>query len=243
MNVALAQKHQLHGVQPVLAVPDVTAAAQWFVDILGFTLEFTHGEPPQHARVKLGDRSWGDPIYIHLSRREAAAPAEVRLHAGHDIDGLHAHAAAQGAHVLQPPTDQPWGLRELVLEAPGGHRLVIGAEISGVATHDAPRTVIACYRPKPGQETALRALVRAHVPELRRLGLATEHAPLAMTAADGTVLEVFEWSSAQAIEAAHGHPEVQGLWAEFERLCQHVRLADLREAQGLFAEFAPLADR
>ncbi len=242
MNTTLAQKHQLHGVQPVLPVPDVAAAAQWFVDILGFTLDFTHGEPPQHARVKLGDRSWGDPIYIHLSRREATAAAEVRLHAGRDVDGLHAHALAQGARVLQPPTDQPWGLRELVLEAPGGHRMVIGAEASGAAAHDEPRTVIACYRAKPGREAALRALVRIHVPTLQRLGLATDHAPLAMQAADGTVVEVFEWASAQAIQAAHGHPDVQRMWADFEALCEHLTLAGLPEAQGLFAEFAPLPD-
>ena len=143
----LAKHHQLHGVQPVLPVPDVAAAADWFVRVLGFTLGFTldflHGEPPcVHGRVKLGDRSHGDPIYIHLSRNEGLIQpcGETRLHVGHDIDGLHAHvvaqmvtqAVAQGGTVLQPPTNQPWGLREFVVQAPGGHRLVLGAE--------APRT-------------------------------------------------------------------------------------------------------
>ena len=143
----LAKHHQLHGVQPVLPVPDVAAAADWFVRVLGFTLDFLHGEPPYvHGRVKLGDRSHGDPIYIHLSRNEGLIQpcGETRLHVGHDIDGLHAHVAAQmvaqaatqavaqGGTVLQPPTNQPWGLREFVVQAPGGHRLVLGAE--------APRT-------------------------------------------------------------------------------------------------------
>jgi uncharacterized glyoxalase superfamily protein PhnB len=50
---------------------------------------------------------------------------------GHDIDGLHAHVRAQGATVLQPPTDEPWGLREMTLQAPGGHVLVLGAELPG----------------------------------------------------------------------------------------------------------------
>ena len=36
------------------------------------------------------------------------------------------------------------------------------------------RTVIACYRPKPGQDAALHALARTHVPTLRSIGLVTD---------------------------------------------------------------------
>ncbi len=128
---ALAKHHQIHGVQPVLPVPDVAAAADWFVRVLGFDVDFLLGQPvAQHGRVKAGDGTWGAAVYIHLSRHEGPIQpcGATRLHVGHDIDALHAHALAQGATVLQPPTDQPWGLREMVLQAPGGHRLVLGAE-------------------------------------------------------------------------------------------------------------------
>jgi uncharacterized glyoxalase superfamily protein PhnB len=237
-----AKRHQLHGVQPVLPVPDVAAAADWFCRVLGFGLDFLHGDPPQHGRVKLGDRSWGDPIYIHLSRTDGDIRpcGQTRLHVGHDIDGLHAHVLAQGATVLQPPTDQPWGQREMVLQAPGGHRLVLGAEAGGAHAQDAPRTVIVCYRAKPGQETALFGLVAGHVPTLQRLGLATDRAPACLRAADGSFVEVFEWASAAAIEAAHSHPEVHAMWAAFGNACEIVKLADLAEAQKLFAEFTPM---
>ena len=57
-----------------------------------------------------------------------------------------------------------------------------------------PRLFIAAYRPKAGQHHALLALVRDHVPTLRRLGLATGRPATAMRAADGTVLEVFDWA-------------------------------------------------
>lgn len=239
----LARRHQIHGVQPVLAVPDVAVAADWFVRVLGFELDFLHGDPvPWHGRVKVGDGSWGAPIYIHLSGSAAPQPsAHTRLHVGHDIDGLHAHAVAQGATVLMAPTDQPWGLREIELEAPGGHRLCLGAEIAPQPAETQPRTVIVCYRPKPGQEAKLHALVHSHVPELRRLGLATGRAPYTLRAADGTCVEVFEWTSAAAIEAAHQHPEVHGLWAAFGAACDVVKFSELAEAQSLFAEFAPLA--
>ncbi len=128
----LAQHHQIHGVQPVLPVPDLAAAVDWYVRMLGFELDFLHGEPPFYGRVKLGDRSWGDPIYIHLQQDTGPIQpcGETRLHVGHDINGLHAHVLAAGATVLEPPTDQIWGLRDMALQAPGGHRLVLGAEIN-----------------------------------------------------------------------------------------------------------------
>jgi uncharacterized glyoxalase superfamily protein PhnB/quinol monooxygenase YgiN len=239
----IARHHQIHGVQPVLPVPDVAAAADWFCRVLGFEVDFLFGEPvPVHGRVKAGDGSWGAPVFIHLQRREGdiVPCGETRLHVGHDIDALHAHALAQGATVLQPPADQPWGLREMVLRAPGGHRLVLGAEAAGAHGQTMPRAVIACYRPKPGQAAALLDIVRRHVPTLQRLGLASDRAPATLEAADGTLLEVFEWASAQAIEAAHAHPEVQAMWAAFETACEHVSLSQLSEAQGLFAEFTPL---
>jgi catechol 2,3-dioxygenase-like lactoylglutathione lyase family enzyme len=238
----LARQHQIHGVQPVLPVPDVDAAAAWFCDVLGFEIDFIVGTPAQHGRVRLGDRSWGDPIYLHLSRSDAAVQpcGEMRLHVGHDLDGLHAHVLAQGGRVTLPPIDQPWGLREFVVQGPGGHLLRLCAEIAPTVTNEVPRPVIACYRPRPGHEAALRALVQDHVPTLRRLGLATGRGPLAMRAADGTLVEAFEWSSAAAIAAAHHHPEVQAMWAAFGAACEYVRLAQVPEATQLFAEFSPI---
>ena len=66
--------------------------------------------------------------------------------------------------------------------------------------------VIVAYRPKPGKEAELLALVRARVPTLRQEGLVTERAPVIMRAKDGTLLEVSEWKSRAAIEAAHQNP-------------------------------------
>ena len=101
--------------------------------------------------------------------------------------------------------------------------------------------VIAAYRPKAGQEAALKALVTEHVPVLREQGLATERPPVVMEAADGTILELFEWTSAEAIEEAHANAAVGRLWDRFHALCDYVPLADLKEAHALFAEFAPVA--
>ena len=96
---------------------------------------------------------------------------------------------------------------------------------------------IACYRPKPGKTEELEAIVRGHVPILRDAGLVTDRKPIIGRAKDGTIVEMFEWSSAEAIEKAHGNPEVLKLWGSFSEACEYVKLADLAESLDLFANF------
>jgi len=96
---------------------------------------------------------------------------------------------------------------------------------------------IAAYRPKPGKTGELMDLVREHHGVLRRAGLVTERRPYVMRAADGTLVEVFEWTETGASDRAHGIPAVQALWARFNEACEYVGLAGLAEAQNLFASF------
>jgi uncharacterized glyoxalase superfamily protein PhnB len=42
-----------------------------------------------------------------------------------DVDAVHERAVAAGAEVLKPPTDEPWGRRELALRSPDGHRYMV----------------------------------------------------------------------------------------------------------------------
>lgn len=102
------------------------------------------------------------------------------------------------------------------------------------------RFVIVAYKPKPGAADALLALARRHVEVLRTENLVSDRAPYLMCAADGTVVEVFEWRSAEAIAAAHHNAAVHALWAEFAAVCDYVPLSQLAEAQQMFAEFDAL---
>jgi len=102
------------------------------------------------------------------------------------------------------------------------------------------RVVIACYRPKPGKLAALRELMKTHVATLRSVDLVTSRVPITMEAADGTVIEVFEWRSADAIEAAHGHPTVLGMWKQFGEVCDYIPVGQVPEGAQLFSDFTPL---
>ena len=100
--------------------------------------------------------------------------------------------------------------------------------------------VIACYRPKPGKQAELEALTREHLPILRAQALVTDRLPIAMRAKDGTVVEVFEWTSSAAIEGAHKNPAVLALWERYAAVCDYVKFGDLPESSDLFAGFTPL---
>lgn len=103
------------------------------------------------------------------------------------------------------------------------------------------RFVIVAYRPHAGQAATLLALVGKHVEVLRAEQLISQREPYVMQAADGTVIEVFEWRSAEAIGAAHSNPAVLALWGEFASACDYVPLATLAECAQMFAEFDALS--
>ncbi len=77
--------------------------------------------------------------------------------------------------------------------------------------------VIVAYRPKPGKGDDLVELVRSRVPTLRKEGLVSDRPPAIMRARDGTIIEVSEWKSREAIDAAHKNPDVLAMWEKFLR--------------------------
>jgi hypothetical protein len=100
--------------------------------------------------------------------------------------------------------------------------------------------VIACYRPKPGKEGELEALTHEHAPILRKLGLVTDRPAYAMRSKDGSIVEVFEWRSKEAIDSAHSHPAVLKLWERYGAVCDYAQVNSLAEAADLFAMFEPI---
>jgi hypothetical protein len=100
--------------------------------------------------------------------------------------------------------------------------------------------VIVAYRPRPGKEALLLELTKEHVPILRGQGLATERPACAMHAADGTVIEVFEWTSQEAIASAHQNPEVLKLWERYGEACEYIPLTGVKECSEMFAGFTPI---
>jgi uncharacterized glyoxalase superfamily protein PhnB len=51
----------------------------------------------------------------------------------HDVDDLYGDDQRRGAIIRQPPANFPWGVREMHVEDPDGHRLRIGGDATGPA--------------------------------------------------------------------------------------------------------------
>jgi len=99
---------------------------------------------------------------------------------------------------------------------------------------------VACYRPRPGCAEALLELVRNHLPPLRAEGLVTERPSIIMRTRDGTIVEVFEWVSQEAIAHVHQNPVVLDLWKQFEAVCRYEMPSNLPEFQNMFSHFEPI---
>src|SRR5947208_14055768 len=97
--------------------------------------------------------------------------------------------------------------------------------------------VIAAYRPKKRKEQLPRDVLKDHLPILRKERLVTDRPPYLMRAADGTFVEVFEWKSAAAIEAAHHSSAVRAMWGRVEETCTYDPLLNLKESKDMFANF------
>ena len=102
------------------------------------------------------------------------------------------------------------------------------------------RTVIVGYKPKPGKEAALKELMKTHLPVLAKEGLVRDKESYIMEASDGTIVEVFEWLSEEAIQQAHTNLAVQKMWGEYAKVCDYIPVGNLSEIISLFSSFKPL---
>ena len=118
---------QILSSDPVLAVHDLDREADWFMRVLGCrrsgpdpgnwvfcaagTVTFMLGRCPDAIRATdLGDHSYF--AYLTVDR----------------LDDYHARAIAEEAEILKPPTDEPWGRREMALRTTGGFRLMLSEQ-------------------------------------------------------------------------------------------------------------------
>ena len=70
-------------------------------------------------------------------------------------------------------------------------------------------------------------------------GLATDRPVVVAQAADGTLIEVFEWE-AGGVEKAHNNPVILKLWERYWEACSVTPLNTLAEAESPFAGFTSL---
>ena len=117
----MSQPH-FGAVTPILRMFDVDKAKAFYVDYLGFQVDWQHRFEdglPLYLQVSTGSCT------LHLSEHHGdGSPGAALRVAVEDVDALHAALAAKDYPFLRPTVeDAPWGGREMTLVDPFGNRL------------------------------------------------------------------------------------------------------------------------
>lgn len=114
---------------PVLRVFDESKAKEFYVDFLGFKVEWDHRFEdglPVYIEVSRGD------VKIHLSEHhgDCCPGAAVRIETD-DLVGLQDELTNKDYRFARPEIDDtPWGTREMSIKDPFGNRLTFVASDS-----------------------------------------------------------------------------------------------------------------
>jgi catechol 2,3-dioxygenase-like lactoylglutathione lyase family enzyme len=116
---------------PNIFVQDFQAALAYYTGPLGFHALFVYGTPGFYAHVArdaaiLALRHVDRPAIDHTAAEDLlSAFIEVA-----DVNALHAELQAAGAQIAQAPRDEPWGMRSLIVNDPGGNLICFASNIS-----------------------------------------------------------------------------------------------------------------
>jgi catechol 2,3-dioxygenase-like lactoylglutathione lyase family enzyme len=107
---------------PFLPVADVDEAARFYVQTLGFTIDWTWGTPTSDAGLRR------DGLSLYLTRNPDLAARvrgfEVVLMVA-NIDAAYEEHRRNGAPIAEALEPKPWGTREYRIDDPTGYRLRI----------------------------------------------------------------------------------------------------------------------
>jgi len=110
---------------PILNVKDAAASIKYYTESLGFKLDWEWGEPVDFCSVSR------DKINIFLCQDGQGQSGTWMSIFVDDVDAVYEQYKQTGANIRQPPTNYPWGMREMNVEDLDGHRLRIGCGSDG----------------------------------------------------------------------------------------------------------------
>ena len=117
-------------VVPILHVKNFAASMNYYVDKLGFRKKWDWGDPPTFGCVTRGN------VEIFICEGAQGQPGMWMSIFVDDVDALHEEYKSRGAIIRQPPTNMPWGVREMNVQDPDGHRFRMGCHSTGPADED-----------------------------------------------------------------------------------------------------------
>jgi len=131
------------GVTPILNVSDIKQSFAWFHK-LGWTKGFQWGTPPTFGSVCSGQfeiflcegaqGGRGKSTFARTTGHEGEESADKGVWMSiwvDDVDAIHRRCVEQGLEITWPPTNEPWGVREMHVRHPDGHVFRISHGLEG----------------------------------------------------------------------------------------------------------------
>jgi uncharacterized glyoxalase superfamily protein PhnB len=104
-------------VNPILCVSDVVASMTYYIEKLGFGHGFAWGDPVTFGSVAR------DGVEVMFCLDGQGAPGTWFTIWVDDVDILFSEFTERGSDIRQPPVNQIWGVREMNVADPDGHRI------------------------------------------------------------------------------------------------------------------------
>jgi predicted lactoylglutathione lyase len=139
VRVATAVTHFPQAI-PEIPVRNVDAAAEYYVNVLGFTFDWGSDQGG------IGGISQGDcRMFLTNTKFRAAHGLTstvivwLNLESKPEVDELFARWKQAGARMIEPVEDKPWKLREFTIADPDGNQLRVFYDFSRDAARDRTR--------------------------------------------------------------------------------------------------------
>ena len=141
LNVERELTVEVRGLTPILNVSNVLESFAWF-EKLGWRRGFEWGSPPTFGAVCSGKFE----VFLCQDGQGGRGKGELATTSGpgeqgdrgvwmsgwvDDVDAAHRDCLAAGLEITHPPTDEPWGVREMHVRHPDGHVFRISRGIKG----------------------------------------------------------------------------------------------------------------
>jgi uncharacterized glyoxalase superfamily protein PhnB len=112
---------------PTLRITDESVARQFYLDGLGFRIDWDHRFAP-HYPIFMQVSKDGLAIRLSAHQGDGAVGGCAHLDVA-DVDAWYDHALGHGITTDRPPSDQPWGLRDVRFRDPDGNQLVVATRL------------------------------------------------------------------------------------------------------------------
>jgi catechol 2,3-dioxygenase-like lactoylglutathione lyase family enzyme len=109
--------------RPILHVRNLRASQRYYRDALGFKIDWEYGDPPDFGSVSRGDAA------LFMCQGCQGNPGSWMIIFTPNVDRLHREIADKGAIIKLPPTNMPWGMREMQVADPDGNVIRFGTAI------------------------------------------------------------------------------------------------------------------